>query len=193
MLRFCDYTADETVVDPLCGSGTLVIEAAEIAAGLLPGRSRDFAFENLATFDEAVWQRMRNGETTSAPAARFYGYDRDPGAVRMSQENAQRAGVDGLCDFQCRAVGELAPPDTSPGLVVANPPYGARIGNVKGLKALYGSFGQRLMADFTGWRVGLMTSDAALAKATGLTFTRTSPPVAHGGLKVRMYATDPLP
>ena len=91
MLRQTGYTGTETVVDPMCGSGTFVIEAAEIAMGLNPGRSRHFAFEDLSSFDADQWAAMRDTPTTSTPL-RFYGSDRDAGAVRMSRMNAERAG-----------------------------------------------------------------------------------------------------
>ena len=74
-----------------------------------------------------------------------------------------------------------------------NPPYGARIGNKKLLFALHGTMGKVLMERFSGWRVGIVTSDSGLAKATKLPFLPTGAPVAHGGLKVRLFRTDPLP
>ena len=83
-LRQCGYDGAEPVVDPMCGSGTFVIEAAEIAAGLKPGRTRRFAFEQLVNFDEAAWRRMRDAGGNVMPAIRCYGSDRDPGAIRMS-------------------------------------------------------------------------------------------------------------
>src|SRR5262249_59946168 len=79
-LRQCGYDGNEPVVDPMCGSGTFVIEAAEIAARLNPGRNRRFAFEQLATFDAAAWQRMRGTSGQRAPPARCYGSDRHAGA-----------------------------------------------------------------------------------------------------------------
>ncbi len=119
----------------MCGSGTFVIEAAEIAAGLQPGRSRRFAFEQLATFDAAAWQRMRDAPSGATPAVRFYGSDLDPGAIRMSRANAERAGVAGITEFQERAIEDLAAPAGPPGLVIINPPYGDRIGE-KGTPAV---------------------------------------------------------
>ena len=95
-LRQCGFDGSEPVVDPMCGSGTFVIEAAEIAAGLQPGRSRSFAFEQLASFDAAAWQQMRDAQTPVTPSLRFYGSDRDAGAIRMSRANAERAGVAGF-------------------------------------------------------------------------------------------------
>ena len=114
-LRQCGFDGSEPVVDPMCGSGTFVIEAAEIAAGLQPGRSRHFAFEQLASFDAAAWQRMREAHAPVTPAVRFYGSDRDAGAIRMSRANAERAGVAGITEFQERAIEDLAAPVGPPG------------------------------------------------------------------------------
>lgn len=193
-LRQCGYDGREPVVDPMCGSGTFVIEAAEIAAGLVPGRSRSFAFEKLATFDAAAWEGMRRAaDDTPRPALRFYGSDRDAGAVAMSRANAVRAGVDDLTDFQQHAVSDLMPPEGPPGLVIVNPPYGDRIGEKKSLFPLYHALGQTLLARFAGWRTGIITNEASLAKATGLPFAPPSAPVSHGGLRVTLFQTGPLP
>jgi putative N6-adenine-specific DNA methylase len=191
-LRQCGYDGGEPVIDPMCGSGTFPIEAAEIACGLLPGRDRRFAFEDLATFDTEAWQAMRAGRVPRETALRFAGFDRDAGAVRMAGENAARAGVAGCTAFACQPVSALARPDGPPGLVMVNPPYGARIGNRKLLFGLYGSLGEVLRREMRGWRVGLVTSDGGLARATGLPFLPSGPPVAHGGLKVTLWRTDPL-
>jgi putative N6-adenine-specific DNA methylase len=86
-------------------------------------------------------------------------------------------------------VSALVPPDGPPGLVIVNPPYGTRIGDRKKLQPLYRALGQTLLSKFSDWRVGLITSDAALAKATGLPFMPPAPPVAHGGLRVTLFLT----
>ncbi len=193
-LRQCGYDGTEPVVDPMCGSGTFVIEAAEIAAGLKPGRSRHFAFEQLASFDAAAWQRLcGSGDGRGdLPAVRFHGSDHDAGAVRMSRANAERAGVAAITEFKQQTVSELTAPGGPPGLVIANPPYGARVGDKKHLHALYRTLGQTLRARFTGWRVGIVTNEAALAEATGLPFAPPAGPVSHGGLRVTMFQTGPL-
>ncbi|EBA15984.1 hypothetical protein RSK20926_05212 [Roseobacter sp. SK209-2-6] len=195
-LRECGYDGTEPVVDPMCGSGTFVIEAAEIAQGLLAGRSRSFAFEDLANFDAEAFNALRleldqSGGLAAGP--RFYGSDRNAGAVEMAAANAERAGVQEVTSFVQRAVSDLERPEGPPGLVIVNPPYGARIGNKKLLFALYGALGQVLRERFSGWRVGIVTSDNALAKATALPFLPVGAPVAHGGLKIRLFKTDPLP
>ena len=191
-LRQCGFDGTEPVVDPMCGSGTFVIEAAEIAAGLMPGRTRHFAFEQLASFDAAAWDRMRQAAPRPRPALRFHGADRDAGAIRMSRENAERAGVTDLVQFSAHAISDLMPPEGKPGLVIVNPPYGTRIGNKNLLYGLYAALGQTLLTRFGGWRVGLVTSEPSLAKATGLPFAPPSAPVPHGGLGVQLFQTKAL-
>ncbi|NOT73173.1 MAG: class I SAM-dependent RNA methyltransferase [Hyphomicrobium sp.] len=193
-LRQCGYDGTEPVLDPMCGSGTFVIEAAEIAARLAPGRSRTFAFEQLATFDALAWSELRAAAVARAttPSVRFYGSDRDPGAIRMSEANAARAGVSDFTDFKCQAISELVPPEGPAGLVIVNPPYGDRIGEKHNLTPLYRALGQTLKSRFSGWRVGVITSGNELAHATGLPFLATTAPVAHGGLRVTLWQTEAL-
>lgn len=191
MLRQAGYTGNEPVVDPMCGSGTFVIEAAEIAAGMLPGRSRRFAFQDLANFDADAFDAMKVVETKT-PDFRFYGSDRDAGAIRMAKANAERAGVGTMTQFVNHAAGEIAPPDGPKGLVIVNPPYGARIGNKNLLYPLYGTLGQTMLARFKGWRVALVTAEPALAKATKLPWKPQGPAIAHGGMKVWLWQTPPL-
>lgn len=188
-LRQCGFDGTETLVDPMCGSGTFVIEAAEMAAGLMPGRSRDFAFELLKNFDANAWQKMQSAPTAKRTALQFYGSDRDAGAIRMSIANAARSGVADITHFKQHAVSDLTPPAAPPGLVIVNPPYGTRIGDKKPLFALYGALGQTLITRFSGWRVGLVTTDTSLAKATGLPFAKPETPVNHGGLRVLLFKT----
>lgn len=189
LLRACGFTGDEPVVDPMCGSGTFVIEAAEITAGLQPGRDRSFAFETLASFDQDAVAALRRPGDGHAPRRLFHGSDRDAGAIRMSTENAARAGVADWCAFNCHPAGDVRPPDGPPGLVIVNPPYGGRVSNKKQLFALHASLGTTLKAHFRGWRLGLVTSEPGLAKATGLTMRQGSP-LPHGGLTVYLFQSD---
>ncbi len=201
-LRACGYDGTEPVLDPMCGSGTFVIEAAEIAAGLNPGRNRSFAFEHLASFDEEAWRELktstlpdprggsRNGAERGGVA--FHGSDRDAGAIKSATANAVRAGVSALARFETRSVSEIVAPEGPPGLVIINPPYGTRIGERKGLFGLYGALGKTLRERFSGWRVGLITTDAALAKATGLPFAGKPLTALHGGLRIHLFQTAGL-
>jgi putative N6-adenine-specific DNA methylase len=191
-LRRCRFDGQETVVDPMCGSGTFGIEAAEMALGLKPGRTREFAFEHLKKFDAEVWNAMRGGYVAKETKFRFFGSDRDAGAIRMAAANAKRAGVSALMHFQTQSISELTPPDGPPGLVIVNPPYGTRIGDKKPLLALHAALGQTLKTGFAGWRVGLVTTEVSLAKATGLPFGPPDIPVNHGGLRVLLFQTKPL-
>lgn len=193
-LRQCGFDGSEPVLDPMCGSGTFVIEAAEIASRLDPGRARSFAFEQLASFDAAAWARMR-GEVAlpQKPDFRFYGCDRDSGAIEMSRANAERAGIADITAFRQCAVSAATAPNGPPGLVIANPPYGTRLGDKKKLHALYRSLGETMKARFSNWRVAIITTDTALAKATGLPFLLPKGPFSHGGQRVTLFLTARLP
>jgi putative N6-adenine-specific DNA methylase len=193
-LRLCGYDGKEPVLDPMCGSGTFVIESAEWAAGLAPGRNRSFAFEKLATFDEKAWQKLKNSPPLGVgqQQAHFFGSDRDAGAIAASQANAERSGVSHLTHLEKKTVSEIAPPPGPPGLVICNPPYGTRIGEEKKLVALYSALGASLRERFHGWRVGMITSNERLARTTGLPFGKPSAPILHGGLRIRLFQTKTL-
>lgn len=193
MLHRCGYDGHETVVDPMCGSGTFVIEAAEIAKGLMPGRSRSFAFEQLKSFDAEQWAKMQSAGQGRTTTHKFYGSDRDLGAIKAATANAERAGVLDVTLFAQKPISDLVPPSGSPGLVIVNPPYGTRIGDKKPLFALYEALGKALLKRFSGWRIGIITSDSSLAKATGLPFKPLGTSILHGGLSVNLYQTEKLP
>ncbi|MBJ3783546.1 THUMP domain-containing class I SAM-dependent RNA methyltransferase [Devosia sediminis] len=186
-LRQCGYTGTEPVLDPMCGSGTFVIEAAEIARGLAPGRERSFAFEQLPGFDAGTWSKLRGANTANSTAQRFHGSDRDAGAIRMANENATRAGVADLTTFTQQSIEDLTPPEGPTGLVIVNPPYGTRIGEKGPLIGVHRTLGTVLKSRFAGWRVGVITADKQLAQATGLRFEPPLPPVLHGGIRVGLY------
>jgi putative N6-adenine-specific DNA methylase len=191
-LRASGYDGTEPVLDPMCGSGTFVLEAAEIAQGLLPGRSRHFAFEQLASYMPERWTDLRAPKAASQTASHFYGSDRNQGAIDNATANAKRAGLIASTTFTCNSISDLKRPDGPAGLVILNPPYGARIGDKKQLFALYASLGKTFSERFKGWRVAIITTDTGLARTTNLPFSDTSAPIPHGGLKVRLHQTKPL-
>ena len=191
-LRGCGYTGQETVLDPMCGSGTFLIEAAEIARNFMAGRSRSFAFEKLASYDADKVGAIRTSWETKNTAQHFYGSDRNINVIGFAKQNAERSGVSELCSFAPTALSEVSRPDGTPGLVMVNPPYGARIGKKKDLFSLYSAFGDVMRDRFEGWRIGMITADDQLAQATKLPWKPVGAPIAHGGLKVRLYQTDPL-
>lgn len=192
-LQECGFKGDEPVYDPMCGSGTFVIEAAEIAARLNPGRQRAFAFESLATFDAEEWQKMRTVQRQAPSNIQIYGSDRDEGAIAMSQENASRAGVAAYTHFVQKSISDITPPCEAAGLIILNPPYGTRIGEVKKLLPLYQTLGEVLRTRFSGWRVGIITADKSLAAATKLPFLPEKQPILHGGTRINLYQTKALP
>jgi putative N6-adenine-specific DNA methylase len=187
LLRAAGFDGTGTVYDPMCGSGTFVIEAAEIAAGHQPGRARGFAFQELATFDAEAWSALKTDPGPPEGPVRFFGSDRDAGAIAMSAANAERAGIAEITSFHHAAIGDAEPPEGPPGLVIVNPPYGGRIGNKGMLHGLYGAFGKAMTERFQGWRVAMVTSDAGLAKSTGLTWEPPGPIIDHGGTKIRLW------
>jgi putative N6-adenine-specific DNA methylase len=190
-LRMAGFDGAEQVYDPMCGSGTFVIEAAEWAQGLKPGRNRSFAFEKLATFDQTKWHELKQATLPERPFLAT-GSDRDAGAVKASIANAERAGVSSSTHFARKSISEITAPEGKPGLVILNPPYGTRLGEEKKLQSLYASLGRVLQERFKGWRVGLITSNKTLAAATQLQFASTSKPVLHGGLRIYLFQTAEL-
>ncbi len=188
-LRMAGFDGSEPVLDPVCGSGTFILEAAERGAGLSPGRARPFAFENLASYDGSA-----SPKSSSLPEgpARFFGSDRDQGAVAASRQNAERAGLASTTSFEQRALSDLQPPIYEPGLLIANPPYGTRIGDKRKLVGLYGALGKVAKSRFSGWRVAIITPDVGLAQATGLPWLEPSAPIDHGGLPLKLYQTAAL-
>ena len=192
LLRACEYNGEETVLDPMCGSGTFLIEAAELSRGLMAGRAREFAFEKLASYDPTAIERMKAGWTVKDSQQTFYGSDRNVNVIGFSNANAQRAGVDDLCRFTPTALSHVEVPQGDPGLVIVNPPYGSRIGKKKDLFALYTAFGEVMRERFTGWRVGMVTADTHLADAAKLPWSHISAPISHGGLKVKLFYANTL-
>lgn len=191
-IRQCGYDGTQAVFDPMCGSGTFVLEAAEMAVGLQAGRTRSFAFEHFVGFEADALDAVRTQTRRGSAHVHLSGSDRDAGAVSMASANAERAGVSDLVTFSQANATDITPPDGPAGLVMINPPYGARIGDKKALYPVYGRLGQVLRERFKGWRVGIVTSEAALAKTTGLPFLPDGPRIAHGGLRIRLYRTEVL-
>lgn len=166
------------LIDPLCGSATLLLEGAMMAAEIAPGLGRKrFGFEHLLLHDAKQWQallsdaraRAEKGRAAQLPEIR--GYDWDPAVIRRAQENIARIGLQDVVRVSCKPVAELQKPSDRPlpfGLLVCNPPYGERIGDKEGLVALYRQLGAAMLKEFPGWQAAVLTSDLELGKATGL-------------------------
>ncbi|MEA3107393.1 MAG: rRNA (guanine2069-N7)-methyltransferase / rRNA (guanine2445-N2)-methyltransferase [Gammaproteobacteria bacterium] len=170
--------AGGVLVDPLCGSGTFLTEAAMIAADAAPALNREyFGFSGWQGHDAALWERMceeaRQRRAARTPRRCILGSDVDPDAVRMSIENAEHAGVADWIHVERRALGEVTRPNSDLGLVVANPPYGERIGAESGLSELYSGLGRTLREQFKGWQAAVLTGNPPLARNLGVYAKRT--------------------
>jgi len=193
MLLGAGWRGDAPVLDPMCGSGTLPIEAALIARNVAPGlaaasrQPRAFAFTAWPGHDAAAWERAvagaRDAILPSSPVP-IAGSDRDAGAVEAARANAERAGVAADVDFQVRPVSAMEPPP-GPGLLVCNPPYGVRVGESDALRNLYAALGRTARARCPGWTVALLAAERKLEAQVGIPFTeafRTS----NGGIPVHL-------
>jgi len=162
-------------LDPMCGSGTWPIEAALLAADIAPGLRREYwGFLGWLRHDPDSWaalvsearQRRDQGITKTPP---IIGYDQDADAIRAALVNATRAGVQELVHFERRELSRVqAPFSKVPGLLMANPPYGERLGEVRELESLYAQLGDLLQKHFPGWKAAVFTSNPELGKRMGL-------------------------
>jgi len=163
------------LLDPMCGAGTLVIEAALMAADAAPGLTRDyFGLLGWRGHDATLWEHLldearqrRSAGIDGLPA--IAGFDADPAAIARAADNLQHAGLDDLVTLECRSIEQLQSPwPEQTGLLVCNPPYGERLGAADELSALYTEMGQALRAGFAGWRAMLLVGNAALGARLGV-------------------------
>ena len=173
-------TAGGPLLDPLCGSGTLVIEAAWIAGDRAPGLLRErWGFSGWLGHIPALWNRLlaeahERRETGQTRIPRIGASDRDPKAVRVALINAGRAGVADRIRIERHDWATVKPPAGPPGLLIANPPYGERLGDRDELSDLYAQLGDRLKSHFVGWRAALFTGNPEQGKRMGLRAVKTN-------------------
>lgn len=191
MLLGAEWTGDTPLVDPLCGAGTIPIEAAMIARRIAPGRMRaereEFA---IATWPElapgTIARHAAEARGNELPEARvpIVGSDRDAGAIEAATANAARAGVSADVSFVRRALSAAEPVGHVPGLLVANPPYGVRLNDGADVRNIYAQLGKVAHFTFPGWRVGVLSPDRGLDSQTRLPL-RQSFETSNGGIRVR--------
>lgn len=178
--------------DPLCGSGTIAVEGALLAAKQPPGRHREFAFMHWPGYRQGLWQALtsdadRRVVTSAAP---IFASDSDSCVLAIAEQNAQQAGVNTLIDFHCSDLLSL-PVRRGPGLVLCNPPYGIRLERGEDLLALYKDLGEGFKRAFPGWTIAFISPDDKLAMATGLDVSMCAR-LLNGGLSVSLWvATVP--
>ena len=186
------------LVDPMCGSGTFVIEAALIAGDIASGLMRDyFGFLKWKKHDSALWRRL--GQEADArrakgklPTGILRGYDRDPAAIRAAIENVTNAGLKGVVHIEKRELSDLRCESDKPGLVVTNPPYGERIGDQDQLRDLYALLGKQLRDNFVGWRAVVFTGNYQIARVIGM-HAKRSHTLFNGAIECRLLRFEVQP
>jgi putative N6-adenine-specific DNA methylase len=189
LLWLCGHDPARPFLDPMCGAGTIALEACARALRVAPGLARAFAFERWPGFDPALWDRLRDEALSAilpAPPAPLYAFDRDAEAVEITRRNAERAGFLAHLEVARAGLGERPAP-AGEGLLVINPPYGRRIGT-EGLGGR--ALGRALRTGYQGWRAGVLlpASDRA---GLGLQ-THAVHAMTNGGLRVRLEIVDIL-
>jgi len=196
MVLASGWRAPESLIDPLCGSGTIPVEAALLARGIAPGIGRKFAFMNWPAFDETVWDRVHadaRAASWEGSGLEIIGADRDSGGIDAARRNAERAGVAHDIRFVTQALSatlEELEGERRPGWVLTNPPYGVRVGDTYGLRNLYATLGSKVKST-ADWRLGILTSDAALSRQMGLPM-RARFSTSNGGIPVAFVAQERL-
>ena len=191
-----ELASELPLLDPMCGSGTLLIEAAWMAADVAPGylRYQQAAPTRWLGWPINDWQRIREeaeqrAKTGLAGAqARYFGSDSDARTLQAARENAEAAGVAKLIEFQHCAFEQLSPQPAGRGIVVSNLPYDERL---QADAAMYRRFGEQLVAIAEGWRAALLCGNDELAKATGLRAHKRYT-LFNGSLECRLILVDPL-
>jgi putative N6-adenine-specific DNA methylase len=173
----------------MCGSGTIAIEAALMAADRAPGLGRAFGFQKLAWYDGPTWQRIRqraHDRVKPAPdAPSIFASDVDARVLELCRSNLATARMDGFVRVEAADVLQRAAPAPA-GVLIANPPYGVRLDDDAALAAFYPKLGDALKRHFAGWTAYLLSGDARLPKSIGLKPSRRTP-LFNGAIECRLY------
>jgi putative N6-adenine-specific DNA methylase len=199
LLRVSGWKPGMPLFDPMCGSGTILVEAAQMVQGIPPGARRRFAFEKFAGFEAAQWNAMKSAVKANPLPLEpsIFGSDISGDMVAMTRHNLRCAGV--LFDVPLKQIEaqEVKPPTETPGILLTNPPYGERIG-VRGDStvpedemsvAFYSALGTTLKQRFAGWTVFLFTADLKLPRLLRLKEARKTP-LFNGALECRLFRFD---
>lgn len=188
ILKLSGWQPDTPLVDPMCGSGTFLLEAVQMALDRAPGLDRHFGFERLKKFDAALWTHIRNAALARVknPAQLdIRGSDHDERAVRAARRNLEEAGFSQWVRVDTADLLELSAPAPA-GTLVANPPYGERLGEQEALAAFYPQLGAALKRHWAGWNCFFFTADLRLPKLMGLKPSRKTP-LYNGPLECRLF------
>ncbi|MFZ2854552.1 MAG: THUMP domain-containing protein [Rhodocyclaceae bacterium] len=188
MLRLSGWQPGTPLLDPMCGSGTFLVEAAQMALNIAPGAGRDFGFQRLKNFDLALWKDLLDTAMDAEKPAAFaqiYGSDLSPVAVRAALANLDRAGLLPAVSLSCGDLLEIDAPAPA-GVMVSNPPYGERLSEQDELAEFYPQLGSALKRKFSGWNCYLLTADLRLPKMMRLTPSKKTL-LFNGALECRMF------
>ena len=188
ILKLSGWTPDLPLLDPMCGSGTFLIEALQIAHGIAPGAKRDFAFEKLRGFDATGWDRIKaqaEAQPAPNPSPAIFGSDLYGESLKLARVNLAAAGFADAATLKQANILEISAPGAQ-GVLVANPPYGVRLGEQDELAAFYPQVGDVLKKKFAGWRAYVFTADMRLPKLIGLSPSKRTP-LYNGALECRLY------
>lgn len=189
MLAGSGWDMTSPLVDPMCGAGTIAIEAALMARKIAPGANRSFAFEKWPRHDATAWKaEVESVKAESLPkaAGQIVASDRDEGAIAAAKSNADRAGVSADIQFDVRALSSAEFPD-QPGWIVTNPPYGLRVGETGALRNLYAQLGKVLRERAQGYRIAMLSADSELESQLRVDLTEVFQ-TSNGGIPVHLVA-----
>ena len=188
ILNLAGWTPGQVLLDPMCGSGTFLLEAAQMAANIAPGINRSFAFEKILHFDEKTWTALRKESQVAQqpiPSDTLFGFDYHPEAVKSAKTNVNAAGFGDHISIQQADILEIQPPAPE-GWLITNPPYGVRSGQDMNLDEWYPLLGDALKRHFPGWRTFFFTADFGLPKRIRLSAARRTP-LYNGALECRLF------
>ncbi len=187
ILRLTGWEPGTPLLDPMCGSGTFLVEAALMALNIPPGSTRRFGFERLKTYRSSAWRQIqaeaRSRQLPLRPLP-LYGSDQQGSELAVARRNLTEAGLGEAVRLKQADVLRLAPPAES-GVLVTNPPYGVRLGEQEQLAQLYPRLGDALKQNFSGWDCFFLSADPRLAKLIGLKPARRIP-LFNGALECRL-------
>jgi putative N6-adenine-specific DNA methylase len=187
IIMLTGWTAGEALLDPMCGGGTLLVEAAAMARGRAPGARRGFGFQKLTAFQAEAFEGIKEEQKKKEkqPDLRLYGSDTDPKALNAARRNLAEAGIERWVSLERSDLLERSSPAPA-GVMVANPPYGERMGSADELAAFYPRLGNALKKNFAGWRCCFFTADLRLPKLIRLEPSARTP-LWNGALECRLY------
>ncbi len=187
ILRLMNWQPGTPLLDPMCGSGTFLIEAAQMSLNIQPGIARSFAFEKLKNFDAATWHAMREQAIAAQLPTKpleLYGSDLYGDALKAAWRNLDEAGLSECVELKQANVLEISAP-AEHGMLVANLPYGERMGELDELAELYPKLGDALKKKFGGWTAYLFTADKAILKLMRLSPSKRTP-LFNGAIECRL-------